>query len=171
MSHHRSRSRFVSVFRVGRQAHPDARPGPVDWSGHHIPGVHRPGVGSAQGRGVGNGVHGLVFTRSDGAPITPSTVNRHFGRLCDTAGIRRVRFHDLRHSCATLLLEQGIDLATIKDLLGHSQIHVTADVYAHVRPRLQRDAIEAMGHALNHDDHTGDQEDEGDDPPSSAAVA
>lgn len=116
--------------------------------------------------------HGLVFTRPDGTPITPSTVNRHFGRLCDAAGIRRIRFHDLRHSCATLLLEQGVDLATIKDLLGHSQIHITADVYAHVRPRLQRDAIEAMGRALNQDDDRIDhQEDEGGDPPSSSAVA
>lgn len=115
--------------------------------------------------------HGLVFTRPDGTPIVASTVNRHFGKLCDTARIRRIRFHDLRHSCATLLLEQGVDLATIKDLLGHSQIHITADVYAHVRPRLQRDAIEAMGHALNHDDHTDDQEDQGDGPPSSSAVA
>jgi integrase len=92
--------------------------------------------------------YGLVFTKPDGTPIEASTLTRHFAKLCDTAGIRRIRFHDLRHSCATLLLEQGVDLVTIKDLLGHAQIHITADVYAHVRPRLQRDAIEAMGHAL-----------------------
>jgi integrase len=92
---------------------------------------------------------GLVFTKPDGTPIEGSTLTRHFGRLCDAAGVRRVRFHDLRHSCATLLLEQGVDLVTIKNLLGHAQIHITADVYAHVRPRLQRDAIEAMSNALH----------------------
>jgi integrase len=96
--------------------------------------------------------HGLVFTKPDGSPLEASTLTRRFGKVCDAAGIRRVRFHDLRHSCATLLLEQGVDLVTIKDLLGHSQIHITADVYAHVRPRLQRDAIEAMGNALRDDD-------------------
>lgn len=80
-----------------------------------------------------------MFTRPDGTPISSSTVNRSFGPLYHAGGIRRIRFHDLRHSCGTLLLEQGVDLATIKDLLGHSQIHITADMYAHVRFRLQRD--------------------------------
>jgi RHS repeat-associated protein len=76
--------------------------------------------------------------------------------LCEMAGIRRIRrirFHDLRHSTATLLLEQGVELVTIKDLLGHAQIYTTADTYPHVRLRLQRDAIEAMGNALDPGDH------------------
>ena len=58
----------------------------------------------------------------------------------------------MRHTCATLLLEQGVDLVTIKDLLGHAQIHTTADVYSHVRLRIQRAAIESMGDALGADD-------------------
>ncbi|AUA11839.1 site-specific tyrosine recombinase XerC [Streptomyces malaysiensis subsp. malaysiensis] len=52
--------------------------------------------------------------------------------------LRRIRFHDLRHSTATLLLEQGVELVVIKELLGHAHIGVTAGVYAHVRLRLQR---------------------------------
>ena len=108
--------------------------------------------------------HGLVFTKQDGTPFEGSTLTRQFGKLCDTAGIRRIRFHDLRHSCATLLLEQGVELVTIKELLGHAQIHTTADIYAHVRPRLQRDAIEAMGDALRDDDE------EDDDPPAAVLV-
>jgi integrase len=75
-------------------------------------------------------------------------VHRNHQILCDIADARHIRFHDLRHTCATLLLEQGVDLVTIKDLLGHAQIHTTADVYAHVRLRLQRKAIEAIGDAL-----------------------
>ncbi|MFE9176300.1 tyrosine-type recombinase/integrase [Streptomyces sp. NPDC007126] len=54
------------------------------------------------------------------------------------AGLRRIRFHDLRHSTATLLLEQGVELVVIKELLGHAHIGVTATVYAHVRLHLQR---------------------------------
>lgn len=99
--------------------------------------------------------HDLVFTRPDGRPLDGSTVHRLFGDLCGIAGVRRIRFHDLRHSCATLLLEQGVDLVTIKELLGHSQIHVTANVYAHVRPRLQRNAIEAMDAVLAERDDGG----------------
>lgn len=67
------------------------------------------------------------------------------------ARLRRIRFHDLRHSTldtrhstATLLLEQGVDLVVIKELLGHAHIGVTAGVYAHLRLRLQRQAIDAL---------------------------
>ncbi|WP_420708624.1 tyrosine-type recombinase/integrase [Streptomyces sp. NRRL F-4474] len=57
---------------------------------------------------------------------------------------RRIRFHDLRHSTATLLLEQGVDLVVIKEVLGHAHIGVTAGVYAHVRLRLQHQAIDTL---------------------------
>ncbi|MFF8196489.1 tyrosine-type recombinase/integrase [Streptomyces bobili] len=66
----------------------------------------------------------------------------------ESAGLRAIRFHDLRHSTATLLLEQGVDLVVIKELLGHAHIGVTASVYAHVRLRLQRQAIDTLGNAL-----------------------
>ena len=65
---------------------------------------------------------------------------------------------------ATLLLEQGVELAIIKELLGHAHIGVTAGVYAHVRLRLQRQAIDALSNAL------GGQHDDPDDPPATAAV-
>ncbi|WP_414721306.1 tyrosine-type recombinase/integrase [Streptomyces ossamyceticus] len=66
------------------------------------------------------------------------------------------RTHDLRHSTATLLLEQGIELVVIKELLGHSHIGVTAGVYAHVRLRLQRQAIDALDAALEGHTHPDD---------------
>ncbi len=91
---------------------------------------------------------GYVFTRLDGAPIEGSTLTRHFNTLLRRARLRRIRFHDLRHSTATLLLEQGVELVVIKELLGHAHIGVTATVYAHVRLRLQRDAVDALGTAL-----------------------
>jgi integrase len=91
---------------------------------------------------------GLVFANSTGGPMDPAAVHRHHQAICELADVRYIRFHDLRHTCATLLLEQGVDLVTIKDLLGHAQIHTTADVYSHVRLRLQRRAVESMDQAL-----------------------
>ncbi|TWV34720.1 site-specific integrase [Streptomyces misionensis] len=107
---------------------------------------------------------GLVFTTPTGSPLDPSNLARRFRRLLRRAGLRTIRFHDLRHSTATLLLEQGVDLVVIKELLGHAHIGVTAGVYAHVRLRLQRDAIDALGHALD------GQDDDPDDPPAAAVV-
>ncbi len=87
-------------------------------------------------------------------------MTRRFGCFLGSAGLRRIHFHDLRHSTATLLLEQGVDLVAIKELLGHAHIGVTAGVYAHVRLRLQRDAIDTLGSA----------DDGPEDPPAAAVV-
>ncbi|MGW8506952.1 tyrosine-type recombinase/integrase [Streptomyces sp. CLCI03] len=106
---------------------------------------------------------GLVFTTPTGQPLDPANLTRRFRTFLHRAGLRRIRFHDLRHSTATLLLEQGVDLVVIKELLGHAHIGVTAGVYAHVRLRLQRQAIDTLGNALGaHDD--------ADDPPAAAVV-
>lgn len=86
------------------------------------------------------------------------------------AGIRQIRFHDLYHSCATLLLEAGVELVTIKELLGHSQIHTTADIYSHVRIRLERGAIEAMNTALGDDQHDEDDDEDGDGGPAAVGA-
>lgn len=91
---------------------------------------------------------GQVFTTVQGGPIDPTNLSRAFATLLRKAGLRRIRFHDLRHSTATLLLEQGVELVVIKELLGHAHIGVTASVYAHVRLRLQRDAIDTLSSAL-----------------------
>lgn len=93
--------------------------------------------------------NGLVFTTPVGRPFDPTNLTRRFRHLLERAGLRVIRFHDLRHSTATLLLEQGIDLVVIKELLGHAHIGVTAGVYAHVRLRLQRQAIDSLGDALS----------------------
>ncbi|MBT8228239.1 MAG: site-specific integrase [Dactylosporangium sp.] len=104
----------------------------------------------------------LVFATTTGAPLDPAMVHRQHETICYLAEVRYIRFHDLRHSCATLLLEQGVELITIKELLGHAQLHVTADIYAHVRPRLHRGAIEALNHALEPDDDADPVDDEAD---------
>lgn len=94
----------------------------------------------------------------------------HFIALLRKAGLRRIRFHDLRHSTATLLLEQGVELVVIKELLGHAHIGVTATVYAHVRLRLQRGAIDTLSTALGSPETTETVNGDGDEPPSCAAL-
>jgi len=116
-----------------------------------------------QEAGTGWTDNGLVFTTPKGRPLDPGNLNRRFRRLLHNAGLRTIRFHDLRHSTATLLLEQGVDLVVIKELLGHAHIGVTAGVYAHVRLRLQRQAIDTLGNALGPTDVP-------DDPPNAAVV-
>lgn len=114
--------------------------------------------------GMGWKDSGLVFVTPTGGPIDPANMTRRFGRFLDRSGLRRIRFHDLRHSTATLLPEQGVDLVVIKELLGHAHIGVTAGVYAHVRLRLQRQAIDTLNDALS----PGNEDP--DDPPTSALV-
>lgn len=99
---------------------------------------------------------GHVFTTTQGGPIDPTNLTRAFITLLRKAGLRRIRFHDLRHSTATLLLEQGVELVVIKELLGHAHIGVTATVYAHVRLRLQRDAIDTPQHRTQQPDEHRD---------------
>ncbi|MFB7170142.1 tyrosine-type recombinase/integrase [Streptomyces sp. NPDC056254] len=112
----------------------------------------------------------LVFATPAGGPIDPANLNRHFRVLLDRARLRRIRFHDLRHSTATLLLEQGVELVVIKELLGHAHIGVTATVYAHVRLRLQRDAIDLLGRNLLYSDETTGQPGDRDGPPLCGAA-
>ncbi|MQS16205.1 site-specific integrase [Streptomyces kaniharaensis] len=112
---------------------------------------------------------GHVFTRPDGHPIEPATLTRRFNALLRRAHLRQIRFHDLRHSTATLLLEQGVELVVIKELLGHAHIGVTATVYAHVRLRLQRDAIDLLGRTLGQSSGAATDPDDGNEPPLCAA--
>jgi len=95
---------------------------------------------------------GLVYPTRVGTPIDLCHLREYLNTRCDAADVRHIRFHDLRHSCATLLLEQGVEHVTIKELLGHAHIGVTADIYAHVRLRLQHDAVNRLSAALRTDD-------------------
>ncbi|WP_062650619.1 tyrosine-type recombinase/integrase [Streptomyces maremycinicus] len=113
---------------------------------------------------------GYVFTRPDGAPVEGSTLTQHFNTLLRQARLRRIRFHDLRHSTATLLLGQGVELVVIKELLGHAPIGFTATVYAHVQLRLQRDAIDLLGHALRNPTETTGKPEDSDEPPLAGAT-
>ncbi|MFI7246191.1 tyrosine recombinase XerC [Streptomyces qinglanensis] len=104
-------------------------------------------------RGDGSG---LIFTTKNGTPIEPRNLNHSFEALSARAGVRKVRIHDLRHACASLLHEQGANARTIMQVLGHSSIRVTMDIYTFVRLDEQRDAIGRLGDALNEDNDPTD---------------
>ena len=76
-----------------------------------------------------------MFTTAEGTPLDARNVTREFQALLKAAAVPRVRFHDLRHTAATLLLSQGVDPRTIMETLGHSQISLTLNTYSHVLPR------------------------------------
>jgi integrase len=93
--------------------------------------------------------HGLVFPNTVGRPLSPNNLRcRSFFPLLARAGLPRIRFHDLRHSCATLLLGEGVHPKVVSDLLGHSQIGITLDLYSHVSATMQAVAAEAIGRLL-----------------------
>ena len=75
-------------------------------------------------------------------------MTRSFERLCRRAGVRRIRLHDLRHSCATLLFAQGVDPATVQRILRHSSITVTTGTYMRVVEEVRRDALGGMDRLL-----------------------
>ena len=97
---------------------------------------------------VGPAQPDLVFSRSDGVPLDGTVVTHQFHRLLDRAAIPQRRFHDLRHSCATLLLAQGVSPRVVMEILGHSQIALTMNTYTHVLPELKQDAARRMDEAL-----------------------
>lgn len=73
-----------------------------------------------------------VFKWSDGRPFTPDYVSRTFRRLLEINDLRPIRFHDLRHSCASLLIDMGWTLKDVQEWLGHSDIKMTANIYTHL---------------------------------------
>ncbi|MDN5655594.1 MAG: site-specific integrase, partial [Kocuria sp.] len=99
--------------------------------------------------GLPLGAETLVFTSQTGTPIEPRNVNRAFVSLLDSAGLRRVKLHDLRHTCASLLLAQGVSPRVVMELLGHSAIAVTMNTYSHVIPALQDDSAQRMDALLS----------------------
>jgi integrase len=91
---------------------------------------------------------GFVFAHPDGSPLDGSVVTHQFQRLLKRAGLPRLRFHDLRHSCASLLLAQGVSARMVMETLGHSNISTTMDIYSHIMPSLREEAADAMDRAL-----------------------
>jgi integrase len=91
----------------------------------------------------------LRFPSSVGTPISGGNLNRAFKALLKRAKLpEKTRFHDLSHTCATLLLRQGVNPRFVQDLLGHADISLTPNVYSHILPDMGDVAADAMDNAL-----------------------
>ena len=89
-----------------------------------------------------------VFPSLNGGPISPDSVLHMLHRVLKRAGLPKVRFHDLRHTFATLALQNGVDVKTVSGMLGHFSAGFTLDTYAHITTAAQRQAAQTMGSVL-----------------------
>lgn len=88
---------------------------------------------------------GLIFATRTGTIINASNLrNRSFKPLLKRAGVRPIRFHDLRHTCATLLLSKDVNPKIVSEMLGHFSVSITLDIYSHLLPDMQEKAAEAL---------------------------
>lgn len=88
--------------------------------------------------------HGLIFTNSIGGPIIARNLLREFYKLLKVAGLPRIRFHDLRHTAASLMLNNGVAPIIVSRRLGHSRASITLDIYGHLIPSMQTEAAELI---------------------------
>jgi len=91
----------------------------------------------------------LIFCQLDGHPYRPETISRAFENLAVRAGVKKIRFHDARHTHASLMLKQGIHPKIVQERLGHSSIAITLDTYSHVAPGLQQAAANRFDEVLS----------------------
>lgn len=87
----------------------------------------------------------LVCCRADGSPITPSAFSHRYKALLTNSNLPYIRFHDLRHSYATLLLKGNVPAKVASALLGHSSVGITLDLYSHVLDEMKEEAAEKIG--------------------------
>ena len=91
---------------------------------------------------------GYVFTDAAGLPLDPNLMTRAFKKLVITAGLPKLTIHGLRHTHATILLEQGVNPKVVSERLGHASVATTMDIYSHVLPDMQEKAALAIDEAL-----------------------
>jgi integrase len=101
-------------------------------------------------------MEGWLFQTPVGTQIDPSNLRKLFNRLLTDAKMRRVRFHDLRHIFASLLLQNGESPAYVKEQMGHSSIQVTVDIYGHLVPGGNRQAVDRLDDAASHHEKGSD---------------
>jgi integrase len=92
---------------------------------------------------------GLVFTTASGRPVEPSNFRRSFANACDKAGVRKVHVHATRKTCASLLVALDVHPRVAMQILRHSQISVTMNVYSEVSSEETRKALKRLGDRLD----------------------
>lgn len=90
----------------------------------------------------------LVFPNAEGKPLNPSVLSHNFGKIARKAGLQGVRFHDLRHTFASLMLLRGVPAKVISEALGHASVAFTMDTYSHIMQGMQSDAMALLDEVL-----------------------
>ncbi len=93
---------------------------------------------------LGKGYCDGNYVYADGSPYSPGYLSRNFSAFFTDHGLKKIRFHDLRHSHATLLLACGVPVKVASERLGHGSIGITMDLYSHVLDSMQKDAAEKI---------------------------
>ena len=106
----------------------------------------------ALGRSYNKQYLDYVFVNPQGRLIRPDYITQHFSMLLEKIGMKHIRFHDLRHSCASLLLAKGIPMKAIQEWLGHSNFSTTANLYAHLDVNSKKASADALVNALKFTD-------------------
>lgn len=86
----------------------------------------------------------FVITYDDGTLIKPRALSKNFAAVLKKAGLKPVRFHDLRHTAASLMINEGVELKTVSEILGHSSITITADIYGHIVEEKKKEAARKL---------------------------
>ncbi|MGJ6967373.1 tyrosine-type recombinase/integrase [Streptosporangium sp. G11] len=92
--------------------------------------------------------HGLVFPSRRGTPMEPDDLRRSWGTIRKATGLGDMRFHNLRHTCVTLLLNPGVPPQVVRDIVGNSDIEVTRTIHARISLDDKRNALGKLGDAL-----------------------
>ena len=93
---------------------------------------------------------GLIFPSRKGTPMNARNLtSRSFKPILKRAGLPNIRLHDLRHTCATLMLCEGVHIKLVQELLGHATISITLDTYSHLLPGMGDEAAGAMEHIFS----------------------
>ena len=98
---------------------------------------------------------GYVFTWEDGRILNPDYVSRKFSKILESNGLPHIRYHDLRHTTASLLIAKGYDLKRVSEWLGHSDIGTTANIYGHLSFENKKGTLAAMSDLLSDDKNEG----------------
>jgi integrase len=93
--------------------------------------------------------HDLVVCRENGKPVSLGNFDKFWKSVLKQTGMRHIRFHDLRHTCASLLFAAGVHPKVVQEQLGHSSIKITLDTYSHMMPNMQESAAKALEKMLN----------------------
>ena len=92
---------------------------------------------------------GYIYVLADGTPVNPDYITKAFIKFIKNKGLRHIRFHDLRHSCATLMRHEGARLEDIQKWLGHSQISTTEKIYAHFSDEQHKNSARLISNCLS----------------------